>query len=229
MGFIVKNTTFGELSELFCPNSCLGCGVLGKALCECCKKDLFVERENYCLQCKKVKSGAGRCPFCGLEPCFMVGWKDGMIGDLARELKYNSNREVGEILGEILDAILPEIGGEVCVVPLPTIQKHIRKRGLDHTRLVARKLASRRGWRVETGLERAKNTVQVGQNELVRRLQADEAYFFNGKVSPHATYILLDDVWTTGASMRAASKKLREAGASKIILTVLAVSRFRQK
>ena len=45
-------------------------------------------------------------------------------------------------------------------------------------------------------------------------------------IDRNKTYVLLDDVWTTGASMKAALKKLREAGALKIIILVLAVNRL---
>jgi predicted amidophosphoribosyltransferase len=40
------------------------------------------------------------------------------------------------------------------------------------------------------------------------------------------TYILFDDIWTTGASMKTAIKKLRQAGAIKIIVILLAISRL---
>ena len=46
------------------------------------------------------------------------------------------------------------------------------------------------------------------------------------KINPDTTYILLDDVWTTGASMQSAIKKLQQAGASKIIVAILSLSRI---
>lgn len=77
-------------------------------------------------------------------------------------------------------------------------------------------------------LLRARNTVQVGTDKRTRESQANSAYAINPKVNidQSATYILFDDVWTTGASMQAALKKLREAGAKNFIIVLLAVNRL---
>ena len=77
-------------------------------------------------------------------------------------------------------------------------------------------------------LVRAKNTVQVGTDRTTRIKQASSAFQLSPKsqITKGTTYILLDDVWTTGASMRACIKKLREAGASQIIILILALSRI---
>jgi len=157
----------------------------------------------------------------------MVGWRDELIGRLVHDLKYHSVRSLGKMIAEILDNILPYPSGDVRIIPLPTIHRHIRERGIDHTLLIAKKLARLRGWKVDTVIKRAKDTVQVGADEKTRKLQARDAYYFDGKVDKAATYILFDDVWTTGASMRAAIKKMREAGAQKIIIVVLAVNRIK--
>ena len=75
-------------------------------------------------------------------------------------------------------------------------------------------------------LVRNKNTVQVGANRKERLSQANLAYDLNprARIDKDKTYILLDDVWTTGASIEAAVKKLRAGGAKCIIIAVIAYS-----
>ena len=157
----------------------------------------------------------------------MGGWRDSVVGELVEEYKYNSVREIGPVLAEIIDEKMPVVLGEVVIVPLPTIRKHVRQRGLDHTLTVARELARRRGWKCEQELERRANTVQVGASASERLRQAERAYGVRPgvKLRPEVTYILYDDVWTTGASMLAAGELLREAGAEKVMAAVAAVSR----
>ena len=125
---------------------------------------------------------------------------------------------------------MPNISGKVSIVPLPTTSKHIRARAFDHTLLLAKNLVKIRGknYQVERILIRQENTVQVGSDAKTRLKQAKKAYMINKKlnIDRNKTYVLLDDVWTTGASMKAALKKLREAGALKIIILVLAVNRL---
>ncbi len=227
MGFIVKNTTFCSLPDLVCPHSCKGCGALGDVICDCCKNDILVDHVNYCPYCKLAIKG-GSCQRCNLPPTFMVGWRDELIGRLVSDYKYDSIRSLANPLAELLDNVLPIIDGKVAVVPLPTIGKHIRDRGFDHILLLSKKLAQRRDWRVAQVLTRNRNTVQVGANKASRITQAREAYGMNGPIDFETTYLLLDDVWTTGSSMRAALKKLQSAGASKTILAILAVNRTRK-
>lgn len=160
-----------------------------------------------------------------MPPVTMLGWKNSLIGDLVMEYKYHSLRALGVEFAELLDAALPYFDGTVAIVPLPTISKHIRERGFDHTFYIAKKLAKIRGWKVSRLLRRTSNTVQVGAGSERRITQAFSTYdLSSGRVNPDITYLLLDDVWTTGASIAAATRKLREAGALKISIAVIAVS-----
>ena len=93
--------------------------------------------------------------------------------------------------------------------------------------LIAKRLARLKSWQCERLLVRTKDTVQVGANRTERLSQAEGAYEMRRGVRLEAgkVYLLVDDVWTTGASMRAAKKVLHEAGAKKIRLAVIATSR----
>lgn len=192
------------------------------------------------------------CPDCDVPFCWLgvVGWREGALAKVVKDFKYKSVRAAGEVLVELLDWRIPErfeemcgvadaVGGaeiaekdgvrrdvvEVVVVPLPTIGRHVRERGLDHTAVLARKLAKRRGWKCERVLGRATNTVQVGTKAADRKAQAEGTYELRQGVDAAKVYLLVDDVWTTGATMLAAEKVLREAGAKKIAGVVLATGR----
>ena len=125
-------------------------------------------------------------------------------------------RAAATVLAEMMNSV---VSGDWTLVPLPTIPSHIRERGFDHIGLVARKMRLP----VANVLVRNKNTVQVGASREERAAQAKEAYRAL-VVDPDKNYLLLDDVWTTGSSMMAAMQKLREAGAKKIGIAVIARS-----
>ncbi len=226
MGFIVKNTTKCGVLDLLCPYHCRGCGELGAVLCECCKNDIIQENLNHCPKCGKTI--LNKCDECKMLPflvTYVVGYRDELIGALAEEYKFFGVRKLGRPLAEILDEILPDFATEVSIVPLPTIRKHVRERGVDHTLKIARILAKKRGWKVEQLIVREKNTVQLGANEEKRRAQAKEAFSFRGEINLSRTYLLFDDIWTTGASMIQAGKILNKNGAKKIVAVVLATNR----
>lgn len=224
----VKNTTFPSLFDLLAPHSCRGCGRLGSVLCGRCKKYIITNHQNICPFCKKQKT-AEKCQDCpDFPPVYIVGRRDGLIGDLIQDFKYHSTRSLAKPLAEVLDHTLPTIDGEVRIVPLPTIPRHIRKRGIDHTYLIAKELSQLRGpqYKVDKLIQRKNNTVQVGSDKNTRKAQASKAYQITNpnSISKSMTYFLLDDVWTTGASLTAATNLLKKSGINKIVIAVLALS-----
>ncbi len=226
MSFIVKNTTLPNILDLLVPHSCRGCGHLGKVLCERCKNNIISKHINFCPKCKS-KTIHGACKKCkSLPPIFVVGQRSSLLGKLIHDFKYDSVRALAQPLAEIMNEILPQTTNETLIIPLPTISRHVRERGLDHTYLIAKELAKIRHYKVQRILIRNKNTVQVGTDRKTRLSQAKSAYMISPKIriNKNATYILLDDVWTTGASMESAIKKLRGSGVNQIIIALLAVS-----
>ena len=233
MSFIVNKTTFPSLWDLAFPYSCRGCGALGSPICHRCKNNIILGSTNFCPNCKALNP-VGKCSKCKmLPPTFVVGNRADLIGKLIYDLKFNSVRALARPIAEILDGSLPDIDGLVTIVPLPTIRRHIRQRGLDHTYLVAKNLTKIRGHRysVTRAIQRANSTVQVGADRKTRLAQASSAYSIYPKftVDANTTYIIFDDIWTTGASIKAAVGLLKSAGAKKIIIAILAVSRIDQK
>ena len=226
----VKNTTFPGLFDLLAPHSCRGCGQIGHVLCNRCKNYILSNHEAICPHCK-VPTKAGRCEHCkDLPPTFIIGERSGLIGNIVHDYKYHSIRSLARPLAELMHEFLPPINTSSVIIPLPTIDHHIRTRGFDHTKLIAKHLAKLQGpnCTAKPLLIRTKNTTQVGTNRTTRLYQAANAYAIkpNITVNSNITYILLDDVWTTGASMRACIEKLQQAGANQIIIALLSLSRL---
>lgn len=201
---------------MLCPDRCVGCGCLGWNLCECCKKYIekaMVEKT----ECEEA-----------VIPCLVaVGRKEPKLMKLVKRYKYESAKRIAEVLVELLEKALIrakiELSEKIIIVPLPTIRKHIRERGFDHTLRLAEVLAARNGWKCHQLLVRAMNSVQVGMSAEKRQEQAKRAYElkFGAKIDQNATYILLDDVWTTGASMRAGAEILKAAGVCQLLGLVI--------
>ena len=224
---IVKNTIISNLLDLIIPHSCRGCDHVGSVLCECCKNYIIKNHINICPNCKNPTKN-GKCQKCkNLPPIYSVGIREGLLDNLIHDFKYNSTRALGPKLAELLDASLPKNLKNITIVPLPTATNHIRARGLDHTLSLTKHLAKIREYQVAKILVRNQNTVQVGTDRKTRLSQADSAYEINKNIviNSTTTYLLLDDVWTTGASMQTAIKKLRESGAKNIIVVLLAISK----
>lgn len=204
----MKNTIIKSILDVLAPNYCSSCGRVGSILCGRCKKDKLVLNP-------RIEEGV-----------WFLGERKGLLKELIHRFKFEGERESGDVLAELLAEFLPDLSQNTVIVPLPTIDKHVRMRGLDHTKYLAMVLARVRGWRVEEILERKTDSVQVGASEKKRIEQARRAYKINKdlKIDPSIPYLLLDDVWTTGSSLLSAREALKEVGAKKIDLVVLAKS-----
>ena len=218
MPFIVKNTTFPTFFDLISPHSCRGCGRIGEPLCQCCKNYILKNRTKIC---------SNFSDYPDLPPVFVVSSKTGLLSSLIHDYKYHSVRALARPLAELLDSALPKnLPKNSVLVPLPTATNHVRARGFDHIYKIAKNLGKLRHLPIKRVLVRNKNTTQVGSNRKKRLSQASSAYYLNPKenIKKDVTYILLDDVWTTGASVTSALKKLQSAGAKKFIICLLAYS-----
>lgn len=82
--------------------------------------------------------------------------------------------------------------------------------------LVARHFAKIRHLPLSVVLRRRTATMQRGAGARQRTAQAKEAYICPVVLDPEATYLLVDDVMTTGATMKYAAKTLADSGAQNI-------------
>lgn len=228
MSFIVNITTLPNLLDLISPSSCRGCGLLGEPLCARCKNYILNQHQDICPICKTKQENHLCKNHPHLPPVYVLGERSGLLDQIIQEYKYNTVRSLAKPLAKMVNAILPAFEEQTILVPLPTSFKHIRERGFDHTLLIAKQLAKIHHLKVQKLLLRVNNTTQVGSDRETRLTQAKSAYKINSKldINPHATYLLFDDIWTTGASMDSAVKKLQQAGVLKIIIVLLAVSRL---
>ena len=227
---IVKNTTLPNLFDLLIPHSCRGCGQIGTVLCDRCKLYIKTNHQAVCPHCKSPTE-SGKCSNCpDLPPIYVIGERSGLLGNIVHDYKYKSIRALARPLAELMHEFLPLQDAPSVIIPLPTIDKHVRSRGFDHIKLIAKYLAKLKASNCASRqlLIRTNNTTQVGTDRATRILQATNAYAIapHATIDPQTTYILLDDVWTTGASMHACIKILQQAGVSKIILALLTLSRL---
>ena len=148
---------------------------------------------------------------------------DDMSSEVGRvKLDDKSSDKLGDISVEVsrtMDAEMQKIR-KIVLVPLPTIRKHIRERGFDHTLRLCFELENFLQKRLDdfgisveyqSLLVRKNKTVQVGKVKKERMKQAEKAYGIREgiKIENKTLYILVDDVTTTGASLAAAKKILQ--------------------
>jgi ComF family protein len=163
------------------------------------------------------------------------GGYHGELRSLVHLLKYDGMQPVARRLGALLANSLEafaESEAQMLVVPVPMHAAKQRQRGFNHAELLARaviKEMHRRhpqwGLHLGTGLlKRVRVTVsQAGLTSHQRRQNLRGAFF-----APHPEklagrdVLLIDDIYTTGATARACSRVLRNAGARSVRVATVA-------
>lgn len=147
-------------------------------------------------------------------------------GSIARAIhlfKYEDRPELARPLARLVAERLGPLEPELSVAAIPLHESRFRERKYDQAHLLASELAQL--WRLSylpRALQRTRATRrQVGLDEAAR--EDNVANAFLGSKVKNLKILLVDDVFTTGATARAASEALRVAGALDV--WVLAVGR----
>lgn len=195
------------------PHHCLGCRKTGTVLCDCCK--------NYVLKQHKTTIGQDLAVELGVGRVFCLGWRQGLLKQLVDNYKFQLNRELARALAKLLSEVVVS-DESLVVISLPTTRQHNRQRGFDHMRLVARKLAQHRGWRTANLLRRHHQISQRGLSRSARLTNAKGLFYCPKSLGVNTHYLLIDDVYTTGATLQASIAALHQAGARRISVAIIA-------
>jgi len=230
------------LEQLLLPAECTLCHTLLSfsrsrwLVCEICRHRWRAVRPPWCGRCGQPEPLFGPCRLCAAWPAALRAarsavWLEGGARDAVHALKYRGLARIADDLASAMEHIvLPECD-RAWLVPVPLGAKRLRERGYNQSERLARALARR--WRrpVACLLERVRDTATQTALTPEARL-ANVAGAFEMRKSevgtrnssafrlPRSTLILIDDVFTTGATLAEAARALERAGAP----TVLAVT-----
>jgi len=241
---IVKDA-LGALASVLFPAPCRICGQpLTNArripLCETCLAGFVRIIEPMCPQCGRpsdlqpgIEAGARPCRLCRLgfyafdrARSFAV-YDDALLAAVVL-LKYEEVTRLGNWFADRLEEVLRESPEEWrkidAVVPVPLHPDRRRERGYNQAELIARPLAVRIGAKlVADALQRVKPRpphLILSRSERWKSVRG--AYVAGPSALARASRVLLvDDVFTTGATLDSCARELKRAGAASVFgLTV---------
>ncbi len=138
----------------------------------------------------------------------------GVPRELIIRLKYSGEKRLSSTLaGLALCSWHKKPAQGDSIVPVPVSHSKMRSRGFNQTLLIAREIEKLTGARVVRFLRRASGSSQVGSTAGERKRNVSGAFLPGLKSIPSGRIWLLDDVMTTGATMREACTVLSDAGA----------------
>lgn len=229
------------LGHLFFPRECVHCGVLldyrnRDYLCPSCRDRLEAVTAPVCGCCGRPLEGpADLCPTCPVcrehPPAFRRARSavrfSGPGGSLVKAYKYSANPYLSGPVLELLAAGRERWYGETDydrIVPVPLHPRKARERGFDQSAILAAGLSRRTGIPCDRkSLVRIRYTgTQTRLSRRARRENIRGAFRVSRADRVRgASVLLLDDVYTTGATVGECAAALRTAGAESVdVLTV---------
>jgi len=222
------------------PPRCVECSRLGAWLCSSCAEAVETIRPPVCPRCglpiEPVPAAghpATACPSCLEQDSPLAGirayaWHRNGIRTAIHRLKYDDLRALAGPLGEWMyqgwQYLQPPAHAIDAVVPVPLHASRLRERGYNQAALLSRELARRLGLpMVGSALVRSRATrPQVGLNPRERQENVHDAFScMDGRLQGRQV-LLIDDVYTTGATLAAASAALHRGGAAAVWAYTLA-------
>lgn len=196
-----------KLISLISPHHCVVCSDIADGMCKKCMLQLKPFNLHNCILCGYgLNTGSRCCSSCELanvnQLITVKMSKD--LRKLLHEYKYNNKRAFCKVLAQIVSNNIDNTGRNYIIVPLPPSSKHRRQRGYDHILNIVRHLSKMTNCEYEMVLRRKTNFRQVGADRQTRFTQAENAFISRYPLSPDRTYVIFDDVITTGATITSA-------------------------
>ena len=148
-------------------------------------------------------------------PLFAWGKYQGSIKQSIAKLKYDGHQSIGNLYGEWLaeswQKFTPPIPTKLIVIPIPLHAEKLATRGFNQAELIARSFCQVTGAKLDLSLHRTRSTIaQFKLSKSARQENVAGAFtLINSRLQPDSTVLLIDDIYTTGATVRSVSSVLR--------------------
>ncbi len=222
---------FKDIYGIFFPKMCINCGQIlsdeDEILCIDCLH-LLPETHFTALKANLTERAFyGRIDIVAATSLYYLR-KNGIVQKLIYQLKYNNNQKIGRYFGHKMAYELEKSGRfkELeCIVPVPLHPKKKRKRGYNQLTLFGKTIAATLGIPyVEDKLIRKSVTTSQTKKSRWERFKNAKEIYVNNEVSffVNKNVLLIDDVFTTGATLEACTKALQKSNGIKVSLATMA-------
>jgi len=207
--------------ELVYPCECVICGKEKVFLCEVCRQSLRLVDQK-CGECGEESEGGWTHKECrkklSLDGLSVIwDYEDEKVRKIIKEIKFEFNRE---LLRELVRGCDFKIEGKWdFLVPVPLFWQRKNWRGFNQAEILAEEVGEKLDLEVKDVLRRSKKTEQQAKIKgKINRIKNVKGVFEikEGMDLKGKKVLLVDDVFTSGATMKEVGKKLKKAGVKKV-------------
>jgi ComF family protein len=222
-----------SLLDLIFPKRCVACGDFGSYLCDDDQKKVKGAKP-FCPVCLKAAIGGTTHSKCktklSLDGLICVFDYSTPIKELIHELKYRFVKDLENVVGNELEKarMLDKFDfTHFLLVPIPLSRSRKNWRGFNQTeilgRLVAQRLKTTFNSKILVKKKETKPQARLSKKERIRQTLGAFGLSNPEKITSK-NFLVFDDVWTTGATMRSAARVLKQKGAKRVWSLALATS-----
>ncbi len=222
-----------NILDLLFPKTCVSCGKFGSYFCEDCIREIK-QTELVCPFCERQSLGGVVHKVCerkyGLDGLWSLGIYEGPLRKAIQKLKYKWVSEIAKDLVDItveywaknspilLDQIKKDRGESWVVTSGPLHPRRQNWRGFNQSELLAKLFTQKLGLRYENLLKRIRNTTpQMKLLSHQRKQNIKNAFsLVNNEERTTINVLLIDDVWTTGSTLKECCYILKRGGAKNV-------------
>ena len=221
--------TLKRFSQILLPSSCLLCGADSdtRLLCAACYADLPLAPQPHCPQCGDRTTHGERRGACLTDPpaftrTFAIFSYEFPVDRIIHAFKYGHQLAIADWASEIF---VQALAGEPydLIIPLPLHPDRLRQRGFNQSAEIARRLGKKLRLPLDChSLIRTRATAPQAELALKERTRNVRGAFECQRDLNGQRLLLIDDVMTTGATLREAARILKLHGAAQIDIAVIA-------
>ena len=223
--------------DLFFPTFCVACkkpvAHQDNHICEECLQSIKISTEK-CSICSGLLE-AGKCIFCSERKvyidknicCFDY---EGAIKNLMAGYKFRGHKRISKVFSTLFINSVVDMPKADIITWVPMTKKKVWKRGYNQSQVLAKELGKQYRLKYLKLLDESKEAL------VQRELNIAERFFnilgrytvLNKSRVLGKSIILIDDVFTTGATINECARVLKEAGAEKIFSITIARSTIKK-
>lgn len=209
------------IARIFAPFQCLGCGrEEDQLICTSCRAAI-PRVPSRCYLCKATTRHYTVCASCKpktpLRRVAVWAHHKELPKELIHAAKYERAKAGLFEITAMMSELLPYFDEGAVFTHIPTATSRIRERGYDQAEVIARRLCAENKLSYSRLLARLGQAHQVGSKRSERITHVKNAFrTINESRIKDAHVVLIDDVCTTGATLEAAARMLKQAGAKRV-------------
>lgn len=220
------------------PKRCVVCKKLGNYICENCFVKLSFDASSLCLVCDKPSFNNLTHPICRkkytIDGCFSAISYNKIVQKLIYSFKYKPYlSDLENTLTELFyESIIQNenfqkliADGGWFMVPIPLSEVKLRKRGYNQSEILAKALSKKFKNQTYNLLKRIRDTktqFKLSKNDREKNMKGIFAIVKSKSSILNQNIFLVDDIVTTGATLKEAAKALKRNGAKKVFGLTLA-------